>query len=153
MRPTPQEIISGISRILKDTIEPQLADEHALNRLREIRSVLAQVDWNDAAIKLGRDTDAVDALLQDWSAWSDADETRSAAFAAQRTQIAELLASSYESLRHEPFAELEARHAQYERVVVDVSSATSQWSRDGNHGDAAAPILQRLREHYSSQRG
>ncbi|MGV9868196.1 hypothetical protein [Rhodococcus koreensis] len=152
MRPAPQEIISGISRILKDTIEPQLTDEHALNRLREIRSVLAQVDWNDSSIKLGRDTDAVAALLQDWSAWADADETRSAAFAPQRTQIAELLASSDEPLRYEAFAELEARHAQYERVVVDVSSATSQWSRDGKHAEAAAPILQRLREHYSSQR-
>ncbi|RZL85029.1 MAG: hypothetical protein EOP32_01440 [Rhodococcus sp. (in: high G+C Gram-positive bacteria)] len=153
MRPTPQEIISGISRILKDTIEPQLTDEHALNRLREIRSVLAQVDWNDATMKLGRETQAVAELLQDWSAWADADDARSSAFAAQRTHIEELLDAPNRSEHYEPFAALEARHAQYERMVVDVSTATSQWSRDGNgRAEAAAPILQHLREHYSTHR-
>jgi hypothetical protein len=153
MRPTPQETISGISRILKNTIEPHLTDEHALNRLREIRSVLAQIDWNDAPMKLGRETEAVAALLQDWRAWADADDARSSAFVTQRAQIDELLAVPDGSSHYEPFAALEARHARYTHMVVEVSTATSRWSREGNdRPEAAAPILQRLREHYATDR-
>lgn len=52
MRPRPSEIIAGIRRILADTIAPELSSEHARSRLAEIRAVLAQLEWDDAAFAL-----------------------------------------------------------------------------------------------------
>ena len=154
MRPAPQEIISGISRILKETIEPQLTDEHAVSRLREIRSVLAQVDWNDTTTKLGIETESVAAVLENWRGWAEADDARAAEFAAQRARLDELTDESRRSPRYETFAALDARHARYGQLVVDVSSATSRWARDGDgRAESAEPILHSLRQHYSSRRG
>ena len=52
MRPTPAETITQIRRLLKDVIEPDLQSDYARSRLREIRAVLAQTDWDDAAAGL-----------------------------------------------------------------------------------------------------
>jgi hypothetical protein len=154
MRPAPQEIISGISRILKETIEPQLTDEHALSRLREVRAVLAQVDWNDTTTKLGLETESVAAVLENWRVWTEADDGRAAAFAAQRARLDELSDESRRSPRYEAFAVLGARHARYGQLVVDVASATSRWARDEDgRAEAAEPILHSLRQHYSTRRG
>lgn len=52
MKPSPSEVIAGVRQILKETIEPELQSDHARSRLQEIRAVLAQVDWDDAAYVL-----------------------------------------------------------------------------------------------------
>ncbi|GAA1651721.1 hypothetical protein [Georgenia ruanii] len=69
MRPLPSEVIAGVRQILKETIAPELTSAHARSRLEEVRAVLAQVDWDDAAFALARRNRALaDALrrIEDW---------------------------------------------------------------------------------------
>ncbi|MDO3402754.1 hypothetical protein QWI29_22160 [Mycolicibacterium neoaurum] len=71
MRPKPSEIIAGIRAILADTIAPELTGDHARSRLAEIRAVLAQVDWDDAAFTLKRRATGLAVALRDALQWVD----------------------------------------------------------------------------------
>lgn len=81
MRPTPAETIAGVRRILRDVIEPELASDHARSRLREVRAVLAQIDWDDAAVQVRRSTARHRAALRELRSWATTDPDREAAFA------------------------------------------------------------------------
>lgn len=72
MRPTPAEVIDGVRRILKDVIEPELGSEYARSRLREVRAVLAQVDWNDAAATVFTEQERYAAALATAGEWAAA---------------------------------------------------------------------------------
>ena len=65
MRPSPQELIDGVRRVLKDVIEPELTSDHAKQRLAETRAVLAQVDWDNAGLLLAQRTAALRHVLAD----------------------------------------------------------------------------------------
>ncbi|MDP9182144.1 MAG: hypothetical protein M3P04_05145 [Actinomycetota bacterium] len=62
-RPSPQEIVDGLRRMLKEVVEPELHSEHARQRLAEGRAVLAQVDWDDAGLHLARRTEDLRSAL------------------------------------------------------------------------------------------
>jgi hypothetical protein len=71
MKPLPSEVIAGVRRILKETIEPELSSGHAKSRLGEVRAVLAQVDWDDAAFTLvARNRSLAEVLvrIEEWRA-------------------------------------------------------------------------------------
>src|SRR5256885_1945886 len=80
MRPTPAEVIAGVRRILKDVIEPEVGSEYARSRLRELRAVLAQVDWNDAALHLQQECDLLAEQLAVADSWIAAEPARESAF-------------------------------------------------------------------------
>lgn len=80
MRPLPSEVIAGVRRILKETIEPELTSAHARARIGEVRAVLAQVDWDDAAFALAARTHDLARVLGRISEWRVADPVRRAAF-------------------------------------------------------------------------
>ena len=70
MRPRPSEIITGIRAILDETIAPELTSDHARSRLSEIRAVLAQVDWDDAAFALKARAVTLAQRLHDAKPWA-----------------------------------------------------------------------------------
>lgn len=65
MRPTIEEHLTGTCRILKEIIEPQLADPHALVVLREVMRNLEQLQrgWAQVLPFLQWDNDRTAALL------------------------------------------------------------------------------------------
>jgi len=69
MKPLPSEVIAGVRRILKETIEPELSSEHARSRLEEVRAVLAQVDWDDAAFTLAVRNRSLAGVLDEVNRW------------------------------------------------------------------------------------
>ncbi|MBH0119530.1 hypothetical protein I0Q12_08345 [Rhodococcus sp. CX] len=77
MRPLPSEIIAGIRRILKESIEPELTSGHARSRLEEVRAVLAQMDWDDFGFTLASRNRALAGVLEEIQAWRVADPARS----------------------------------------------------------------------------
>ncbi len=79
MKPLPSEVIAGIRRILKETIEPELTSGHAKSRLGEIRAVLAQVDWDDAGFALAARNRAIAEVLGRIAEWRGGDGERMAA--------------------------------------------------------------------------
>ena len=70
MRPLPSEVIAGIRAILADTIAPELTNDHARSRLADIRAVLAQIDWDDAAFVLKARTSGLASQLTAAGAWA-----------------------------------------------------------------------------------
>lgn len=52
MRPSPQELVDGVRRVLKDVVGPDLSSPHARQRLDEVRAVLAQLEWDDVGLRL-----------------------------------------------------------------------------------------------------
>ncbi|KOS58197.1 hypothetical protein [Rhodococcus rhodochrous] len=78
MRPLPSEIIAGVRRILKESIEPELASGHARAKLREVRAVLAQVDWDDAGFVLSARNRSLTDALREIESWRVEDSVRSA---------------------------------------------------------------------------
>lgn len=77
MRPVPSEIIEGVRSILKSTIEPEVRSEHGKARLREVRAMLAQVDWDDAGFTLARRNERLRTSLAALEAWRLDDPLRS----------------------------------------------------------------------------
>ena len=101
MRPLPSEVIAGVRRILKETIEPELTSGHAKSRLSEIRGVLAQVDWDDVGFVLAARNRSLAGALVDIEAWRAADPARAAAFPGTETGLPDedTLAAHQESYR------------------------------------------------------
>lgn len=87
MRPLPSEVIAGVRRILKETIEPELSSGHARSRLAEVRAVLNQVDWDDAAFALAARNRALADALDRVATWRAGDPAREAAVPACHVQL------------------------------------------------------------------
>jgi hypothetical protein len=118
MRPTPAETISGIRRILRDVVEPEVGSEYARARLREVRAVLAQIDWDNAGIRLNQDALALQALLRDCHAWISADPDRRAHFAAPSERLEYVLADAPPGAPEDFSHCSERRHRQDEAVTA-----------------------------------
>lgn len=147
MRPTPQEVITGAIGVLTDTVGPQVGDEYAASRLREVCALLGQIDWNDAAAGLSADNDAAVALLQQWAAWVKADASRAQAFSSPTQRTTALL----ESPVARGFEALNARNSALRGAVADAATAVRQWAGDDPERLAAAkPLLTAMLENYSS---
>ena len=117
MRPTPSEVVQGVRRILRDVIEPDLASEHVRKQLRQIRAVLAQVDWNNAGFALAeRNRRLADALI-DLRRWVEQDPQRMSAFAAARPAMQDIAAPEVDTFDSQ--AEWERRLSAAAVAVVD----------------------------------
>jgi hypothetical protein len=128
VRPTPAEVISGVRRILRDVVEPEVGSEFARSRLREVRAVLAQVDWDDAALQVRRDRDTLRALNAESRAWMLADPARAAAFEGLASPI-----TPSDGPEPEPFTDLNASYAAEAALLAEVSGALARWT--GEHPD------------------
>lgn len=78
MKPLPSDVIAGVRQILKETIEPELQSDHARSRLQELRAVLAQIDWDDAAYVLTERNRVLLDALQRIARWREGDPARAA---------------------------------------------------------------------------
>lgn len=122
MRPTPAELISHARRVLRDVVEPELTSEHARARLNEVRALLAQVDWDNAGIKLMHTTKALRETLSDFRSWVNNDEQRRSHF--NPTKIEDLPDEDATD-----FAAWNALHAQYTDIVVSLIDPLEDWLR------------------------
>lgn len=80
MRPHPSEVVAGIRSTLREVIAPELSSDHARTRLDEIRSVLAQIDWDEAGFLLAGRNARLAAALGAFAAWAAGDGARAAHF-------------------------------------------------------------------------
>lgn len=87
MRPTPAEVISGVRRILADVVDPEVRSEYARARLREVRAVLAQLDWDNAGLGLQSDVARMRQLLRELCEWATAEPVRERHFAPYTDQL------------------------------------------------------------------
>jgi hypothetical protein len=110
-------VVQGVRRILRDVIEPDLASEHVRKQLRQIRAVLAQVDWNNAGFALAeRNRRLADALI-DLRRWVEQDPQRMSAFAAARPAMQDIAAPEVDTFDSQ--AEWERRLSAAAVAVVD----------------------------------
>lgn len=147
MRPTPQEIVTGAIRILTETVAPQVGDDYAANRLREVCGVLGQLDWDNVAAAVAADNQAAEALLTQWCTWVDADESR--AEAAHRAAVGDLV--GYSAKGAVSFIDLNERNAELRRALAEAADSVAAWAGDdGGRRAAAGPLLSAILENYSS---
>ncbi|HEY0448697.1 hypothetical protein [Actinophytocola sp.] len=126
MRPTPAETIAGVRRILRDIVAPAVTDEYARTRLREVRAVLAQLDWDDAPLRLRTETETMRGLVAEFRRWADEPTTRPTTRAP------------------ETFAELNATHAEVAAQLAEAASRLDTWCREHPHDEDARALRQRL---------
>ncbi|GLZ15954.1 hypothetical protein Acsp04_61890 [Actinomadura sp. NBRC 104425] len=144
MRPTPAETIAGIRRILRDVVEPEVGSEYARQRLREVRAVLAQIDWDDAALRLRRRDQALRGLLADARTWIEADPARRRAFADLLPQ----LAGPGEPVPEE-LAALNAVHARHAAVLTEVAGRLATWLRAHPEDAGGRELRLRMMRHLA----
>jgi hypothetical protein len=139
MRPTPAETISGIRRILKEVIEPEVGSEYARARLHEIRAVLAQIDWDDAALHLLRRYGTLVELTTEVRQWIAAEPERAVVFADLAARL-----PGGPAPRGTTFAELAEAHRQVAAVLAESVTRISHWSRsrsDDRSGSELCDLL------------
>jgi hypothetical protein len=149
VHPTPAQIIGGIRGILKDVVEPDLSSDYARGRLREVRAVLAQVDWNNAGVALARDNAAVEAMLHRHVARL----AGAAGLSALIDLVQATLGGLIPSAEVPTFEAVNARHAELGAVVVALINPLSDWARDHPEDLVAAAFLDELKHHYSDSSG
>jgi len=134
VRPLPSEVIAGVRRILKETIEPELTSGHALSRLREVRAVLAQVDWDDAGFTLAARNRALAAALAEVAAWRAEDQARVAAFPAVDVVLTE----------PETLAGHQAGYEQLARAAVALVDPLESWLAQHPDDQRASTLRRRV---------
>lgn len=149
MQPTPAEVITGIRRILKDIVEPSVGSEYALNRLAEVRAVLAQIDWNDSLTQLITDNIAVSALAGEAAGWIEAAPARRRAFNEILPKLTQVHGEGCGADAIEPFAVHNERSEAYSRMMVSLTDGLAAWVRVHPSDDGAAALLYRVRRHYA----
>ena len=138
MRPTPAEAIAGVRRILRDVVEPEVALDYARSRLREVRAVLAQIDWDDAALRVRRDRDAQRVLLAAVLSWIEGDPARAEALAEPAARLGESGPADPET-----FAEINQARAADAALLVAVADALAAWTRSHPDDDSARELRAR----------
>lgn len=68
MKPTPNELISGVRKLLKEEVGPELEGSTGITALKKIMSVLRDIDWNEAGFRLIAENDQLLQLLDRISA-------------------------------------------------------------------------------------
>jgi hypothetical protein len=139
MRPTPAEVIAGVRRILRDVVEPEVGSEYARTRLREVRAVLAQVDWDDAALQVRRGRDTLQELIAECHDWMSGVAGGEAAFSHLLPRLVPVDRAAPETL-----AELNAAYAADATLLAEVSGALAGWTRENPDDEAAQDLRRRL---------
>lgn len=145
MRPTPAETIAGIRRILRDVVEPEVGSEYARQRLREVRAVLAQIDWDDAALRLRRRDEGLRGLLAETRAWIEAAPERREAFA----DLLPRLAGPDEPVPEE-LAELNDAYARHAAALTEVAGRLASWLRAHPEDAGGRELRLRLMRHFAA---
>lgn len=125
MRPTPAEVISGVRRILADVIDPEIRSEYARARLREVRAVLAQLDWDNAGLGMQSDVARMRQLLGEFSRWATAEPARSRHFAPYTAQLGTMIASETDA--GSDFSACNSRKAEQDQVVIGLIDPLEDW--------------------------
>jgi hypothetical protein len=147
MRPTPAEIITGVRRILKEVVEPDVASEYARERLAQVRAVLAQVDWNDSLTELASENVRVANFGRRALDWSDSNAARAAAFSAESAAVRAACADVPTVV--EPFAEHNARNCRQNRAMIDFCARLTSWVSERPDDPGAAELLRSARALYA----
>lgn len=142
MRPTPAEVIAGVRRILGEVVEPEVSSDYARSRLREVRAVLAQVDWDNAGTILGDRVDRLGSLLRECAEWVSADPGRRDHFAKSGVALPDS-----PPVEPQTFADRNEASANYDSMVVALIGPLEDWLCA--HPDSAGHELRkRLLDHY-----
>jgi hypothetical protein len=147
MRPTPAETITQIRRLLKDVIEPDLQSDYARSRLREIRAVLAQTDWDDAAAGLAATNTELAELVIECADWAEADPAREPVAAHYRHSIEEIRARP--PAVTEPFEVHNRLNGAYGALLAGLADQVTRWHRQHPEDASARQLQRRLLEHFA----
>lgn len=139
MRPTPAEVIEGVRRVLRDVVEPEVGSEYARSRLREVRAVLAQIDWDDAALRVREERNRIRDLLSEAQVWIAADDERARALANLDGRL-----EASPTPQQEPLAEANASRAAEAALLIEVADALAQWIAEHPDADDAQQLRRRL---------
>lgn len=137
MRPTPAETIAGVRQILRDVIEPELGSEYAKTRLSEVRAVLAQIDWNDSALLLHRETESMRALLAEVAQWAAEDPARGPHFGTAPAATAVPKGPL-------PYEELAAAHQSVAGELAATATSLDNWCIAHPDDESARALRRRL---------
>jgi hypothetical protein len=137
MRPSPDEVIAGVRRILRDVVEPEVSSEYARSRLREAVACLGQVNWNDAVSQVERQSERYRGLLLAAREWIADDDSRASAFSpvTRQPQTAEAQRS---------FAELGAIRDQLADQLVVFTRELAAWTRRYPADESAAALRSKI---------
>jgi hypothetical protein len=127
-------VITGIRRILKEVVGPEVASEYALSRLEEVRAVLAQVNWNDAALQLRNEVITQRRLLAQIASWASDAPDRVAHFVAVPD------VPSGDAVLPETYGELEDLYRTEAAVLVEAHRLLAVWTRTHPEEQAAQEL-------------
>lgn len=122
MRPTPTELIAHVRRILRDVIEPEVGSPYAQALLAEVQATLAQIDWDDAGLRLAESVGELRKLLLRCRDWIESDETRKAHFTTTLRDLAALPTETPED-----FAGWNETRARCDEVVIALIDPLEDW--------------------------
>ena len=80
MRPTPSETITGVVRILRETVAPAVDDPHARAQLQQVVTVLGQLRVEDPAADLAAQNERLHQMLGRCAEWAAVEGQRRGAF-------------------------------------------------------------------------
>jgi hypothetical protein len=132
MKPLPSEVITGVRRILKETIAPELTSDHARSRLDEIRAVLAQVDWDDAGFVLAARNRSLAEVLGRIDEWRAGDPDRADSIPAFDASLPDDDRMAAHQMAYQALA----------TAVVSLVNPLQDWLA-GHPDDAQAAVLHR----------
>ncbi|HWD05867.1 MAG TPA: hypothetical protein VG497_22255 [Kribbella sp.] len=139
MRPTPDELITHVRRVLRDVVEPELTSSYARSRLAEIRAALAQIPWNEAGLRLADASDTLRDLLLKCRTWIESDEARKKHFADSLPAFAGLPEAVPED-----FAACNEIRARYDELVIELIGPLEDWLLTGKDDGTGAELRREL---------
>lgn len=139
MRPTPAELVEHVRRILRDVVEPEVASEYARARLHEVRTALAQLDWDNAGLDLARDTEALRELLAEVASWASSDDERREHFAGELPALTAVAAEGPPDPA-DRFATHQDRRTRYAALAVRLVDPMADWLTSHPDDDVATRL-------------
>lgn len=149
MRPTPAEIIAGVRRILREIVEPDVTSDYARAAVRDVRAVLAQVNWDDAGIRLVHDNATLHRILLDCRDWIRADACRNSYFQQREADLHDVRDDEWAEAPDEPFDNHNHRRMQHEQLVVDVIEPLADWLEHHPRDAEGQALHDRLVRYYA----
>ena len=152
MKPTPQQLIDGVRNRLRNAIAPEVTSAHGQAEVRRVMAVLRDLDWNEAAFILMRETGTLAQILADADAWLSSDPARARALGFSQTTLLSAMTPP------QTFAEAYAQHAAclaaLAGLIGTLSRASSSSARpyEAEISRLRADIALRLGELHARQR-
>lgn len=149
MRPTPAEIIVGVRRILREVVEPDVKSDYARAAVRDVRAVLAQVDWDDAGVRLLRENATLHRILLDCRDWISTDAARRGYFQQREADLHDVGDDELAGASDEPFDDHNHRRMRYDQIVVDVIEPLADWLEQHPRDAEGQALRDRLMRCYA----